>query len=113
LTAALRGLQAIDAVGIAEAHGPSLQLFVHHFDWKVQVTEHHKNLAGQGQKTFGISFRSRFGGFEPIEQRRWRCLPIRLHALYRSVPLLSHRFAGRFSRWLQPEKKRGPGREWE
>ena len=49
--AAVRALDAIDAVGICEAHGTSLQVFAKVLGWDIHAAEFELNHAATGQKT--------------------------------------------------------------
>ena len=52
LDGAVRALNAIDAVGICEAHGTSLQVFARALGWDVETVEFELNRA-TGQRTLG------------------------------------------------------------
>jgi len=53
LEAAIHAVRVIDAVGIAEAHDSSLQLFARKLNWPEPVGEYRKNLSTPGQKKMG------------------------------------------------------------
>jgi hypothetical protein len=51
LDGAVRALDAIDAVGICEAHGTSLRLFTKALGWEAEIIEFELNHATTGQRT--------------------------------------------------------------